>query len=52
MMEFETTKLTLKTRRKQLKVSNDGEIETLQTPLAYRSRPQALKVLRPVSHER
>ncbi|CAK0766106.1 diacylglycerol kinase (ATP) [uncultured Gammaproteobacteria bacterium] len=41
------TALTVTSRRSQLDVVNDGEVLTLTTPLVYRLRPKALKVLVP-----
>ena len=37
----------VETRRKRLAVALDGEVVTLQTPLRFRTRPAALKVLVP-----
>jgi len=37
----------VETRRKRLPVALDGEVVTLQTPLRFRTRPAALKVLVP-----
>ncbi len=36
-------------RRRRLLVARDGEIETLRTPLRYRTRPGALQVYAPVA---
>ncbi|MFM2041522.1 MAG: hypothetical protein RLY86_98 [Pseudomonadota bacterium] len=44
----ETTALTVRSRRPILRVANDGELLLLPTPLTYRIRPGALKVLRPL----
>ena len=43
----ELEKLKVHSRARRLKVSNDGELLWLDTPLAYRIRPKALTVLRP-----
>jgi diacylglycerol kinase family enzyme len=40
-------KLTINAKRPQLRVSNDGELLKLNTPLHYSIRPKALKVLVP-----
>lgn len=40
---------TIESRRPRLLVSRDGEVEWMETPLHYRTRPQALRVL--VPHE-
>lgn len=39
--------LVIKTRRKKLRLCNDGEVQTLRTPLRYQIRPKALKVFAP-----
>jgi len=41
-------KLTIGSKRSQLRVSNDGELMRLDTPLHYSIRPKALTVLVPV----
>jgi diacylglycerol kinase family enzyme len=46
----EVRKVTIRTNNKRLKVSNDGELLTLETPLRYRIRPKALTVLMPKAH--
>ena len=40
-------KLIIKTHRKRIRLCNDGEVQTLRTPLRYQIRPKALKVLAP-----
>ena len=40
-------KLEISTRKRALRVSNDGEVEIIETPLRYRSLPKSLKVLAP-----
>jgi diacylglycerol kinase family enzyme len=40
--------LEVDSRRKRLLVACDGEIQVMQTPLKYRSRPAALRVLAPL----
>ncbi len=45
--QFRGRDITIRTGRKHLQVSNDGELETLATPLKYKSHPKALNVLLP-----
>ncbi|HEY0832798.1 MAG TPA: diacylglycerol kinase family protein, partial [Azospirillum sp.] len=48
--ELETlraTTLTVYSRRRRLRVANDGEVRRLTPPLVYRIRPKAIKVLYP-----
>lgn len=45
--EVLTDAVTIQTRRKRLPIAFDGEISVMQTPLEFRSIPQALKVLVP-----
>lgn len=40
-------KLDIISRKSALRVSSDGEVEIIETPLRYRSLPKALKVLAP-----
>lgn len=40
-------KLEISTRKTALRVSSDGEVEIIETPLRYRSLPKSLKVLAP-----
>jgi len=40
-------KLEISTRKSALRVSSDGEVEIIETPLRYRTLPKALKVLAP-----
>lgn len=42
-----TDKIEIETRRKQARVALDGEVTTMATPLHYRVRPGALRVLVP-----
>jgi YegS/Rv2252/BmrU family lipid kinase len=42
-----TPDITIETRHARLAVSTDGEVNVLRSPLHYRSRPGALKVLVP-----
>ncbi len=42
-------RVTIKTRKKRLRLSNDGEVKTLKTPLYYKIRPKALKVFAPLA---
>jgi YegS/Rv2252/BmrU family lipid kinase len=41
----------IETRRRQVRVSTDGEVALLQTPLYYRIRPGALRVLVPADSQ-
>lgn len=43
----EVEKVTIHSNSKRLKVSNDGELLSLETPLRYSIRPKALTVLAP-----
>lgn len=45
--EVSTGEITIQTRRKKLHVALDGEVREMQTPLHYRIRPGALKVIVP-----
>jgi diacylglycerol kinase family enzyme len=42
------TDLWIGTRRTRVRVALDGEVTDMETPLHYRVRPQALRVLAPV----
>jgi YegS/Rv2252/BmrU family lipid kinase len=42
-----TREITIQTRHARLAVATDGEVNVMQSPLRYRSRPGALKVLVP-----
>lgn len=44
---FTARKLRLDARAPRINVSNDGELETLQTPLVFTIRPKALRMLVP-----
>ena len=47
-IEFEQVReLTVSSKRKQVRVTMDGEVTTLRTPLSFRVRPLSLKVLAP-----
>ncbi len=41
--------VTIKTRKKKLRLSNDGEVETMKTPLHYQIHPKALMVCAPAT---
>ena len=41
-------RVTIKTRKKRLRLSNDGEVQTLRTPLHYQIHPKALRVFAPL----
>lgn len=45
--EVSTDKITIQTRKKRLHVALDGEVRVMETPLHYRTRPKALKVIVP-----
>ena len=45
------TEITIETRRKRARVAADGEVVKLRTPLRYRARPGALRVLAPRREE-
>ena len=45
--EVNTDQITIQTRKKKLHVALDGEVVTMMTPLVYRTRPRALKVIVP-----
>ena len=45
--EVSTDRITIQTRKKRLLVALDGEVRKLNTPLEYRTRPKALKVIVP-----
>jgi YegS/Rv2252/BmrU family lipid kinase len=42
-----TEEVTIETRRKHLRAAFDGEVDVLETPLHYRVRPGALRVIVP-----
>ena len=42
---FETSQCTIQTRRKVIDVATDGEVNLMPTPLRYRIRPGALRVM-------
>jgi diacylglycerol kinase family enzyme len=44
---YTASQVTIQSRRRTMRVSNDGEIEELDTPLRYRIKPLAIKVLVP-----
>jgi diacylglycerol kinase family enzyme len=46
----ELEKVTIHSKNRRLRVANDGELLTLDTPLRYRMRPKALTVLVPKGH--
>ena len=50
-LEVFSNQLKIQTRRKQLRVAFDGEIEVMQTPLQYRLRRRALRVIVPKGAE-
>lgn len=42
-----TEEITIQTRKRKLLVAFDGEVTVMETPLCYRTRPNALKVIVP-----
>lgn len=48
---FCTDEITIETRHKRLLVAFDGEVKSMETPLCYRARPNALRVIVPKSQE-
>jgi diacylglycerol kinase family enzyme len=44
---FCVTEARIETRKSRLLVARDGEVERMETPLQYRIRPAALRVLVP-----
>ena len=44
---FCTDEITIETRHKKLLVAFDGEVKPMETPLRYRIRPNALRVIMP-----
>ncbi len=48
---FCTDEITIETRHKKLLVAFDGEVKSMETPLHYRIRPNALRVIVPKSEE-
>jgi diacylglycerol kinase family enzyme len=47
--EVSTDEITIQTRRRRIVVALDGEVRMMETPLEYRTRPKALKVIVPGS---
>jgi len=47
METLSATTLTVHSRRRRLRVANDGEVRRMKPPLTYRLRPQALPMLLP-----
>lgn len=45
--QFRGHDITIRVARPRVKVSNDGELETLSTPLRYKTHPKALNILLP-----
>ncbi len=52
IVHFEAHEIDISARRSRVRLSNDGEIETIDLPLKYRIRPGALKVLVPANPSR
>lgn len=49
---FQAEEVTVETRRKSMRVAIDGEVLRLPTPLQYKSRKLALRVMAPAGSER
>jgi diacylglycerol kinase family enzyme len=49
VLTFETTSLSIKTKRSFVKVALDGEVTMLKSPLNYRIRPKSLRVIVPLA---
>ena len=49
VLTFETTSLSIKTKRSFVKVAVDGEVIMLKSPLSYRIRPKSLRVIVPLA---
>jgi diacylglycerol kinase family enzyme len=49
---FSVAEARIESRRQRLLVATDGEVQLMQTPLHYRSRPGALRVFVPAAKER
>lgn len=48
---FRVREFTVTSRRRRLKIANDGELEQMAPPLSYRIRPKALNILVPAVAE-
>ena len=48
----ETEHVTIRARRKRIRVAFDGETDIMRPPLEYRIRPKALKVIVPRTETR
>ena len=46
-----TDAVIINTRRRMVKLAMDGEVATMRTPLEFRIRPRALKVIRPLERK-
>ena len=49
--EISVEEITIETRKKQILVAYDGEVEMMKTPLCYAIRPKALNVIVPRDEE-
>ncbi|WP_029008102.1 diacylglycerol/lipid kinase family protein [Azospirillum halopraeferens] len=50
LVRLEATGLTVHSRRRRLRIANDGEIRRPAPPLVYRIRPRALRILQPMTN--
>ena len=49
-LSADTTEILIETRRRQIRVAVDGEVTMMKTPIRYRTRPQALRVIVPADY--
>ena len=47
-----TEEVRIQTRHKRLRVAFDGEVDVMETPLNYRARPRALRVIVPEAEDK
>ncbi len=50
--EIRVEEITIETRKKQMLVAFDGEVETMETPLCYSIHPKALNVIVPLDEKK
>lgn len=46
-LSAETAEITIETRRRQIRVAIDGEVQMMKTPIRYRIRPRSIRVIVP-----
>jgi diacylglycerol kinase family enzyme len=49
LQAFTTKEITIRTHKKRMHVSRDGEVDTLHSPLHYSIRPKSLRVIAPAA---